>query len=143
MTVRRSYALALVAAVALAASASAQKREHYRVRWALYQSEHRVSTGLGVRVRALRRQLHDLRVVRHVAAVDWRAKQIAAAETIAREAASDPWPNCSDPVWDGASSWDVTVACENSGDWLDSPGYYRCGLQFDPMWETRFGRLCP
>jgi hypothetical protein len=39
---------------------------------------------------------------------------------------------------------ELRVACENGGDWLDSPGYYRCGLQFDPMWERHYGRrFCP
>lgn len=74
---------------------------------------------------------------------DWRSRQIAAAETIARESAVDPWPNCPDPYDGSGASWDDTVRCENNGNWLDSPGYYRCGLQFDPMWEARFGRLCP
>lgn len=40
-------------------------------------------------------------------------------------------------------SWYDTVGCENGGSWLDSPGFYRCGLQFDPMWERVYGRLCP
>ena len=73
----------------------------------------------------------------------WRAKQISAAETIARESSGDPWPNCPDPYDGSGASWDDTVNCENGGDWLDSPGYFRCGLQFEPMWERRFGRLCP
>jgi hypothetical protein len=75
-------------------------------------------------------------------AVDWRARQIAAAEAIGRESAGDPWPNCPDP-FDGGGSWDDTVRCENGGSWLDTPGYFRCGLQFLPAWEQRFGRLCP
>jgi hypothetical protein len=61
---------------------------------------------------------------------------------IARESGGDPWPMCPDP-FDGGGSWNDTVACENSGNWYDSAGYYRCGLQFDPIWERRFGRLCP
>lgn len=70
-------------------------------------------------------------------------KQIWAGNILGRESSGDPWPNCPDP-WDGSgASWTDTVGCENSGNWLDSPGYYRCGLQFDPMWERRFGRLCP
>lgn len=73
----------------------------------------------------------------------WVAKQIAAAEVLAREAGADPWPNCPDPYDGSGGSWSSTVACENSGSWLDSPGFYRCGLQFDPIWERRFGRLCP
>lgn len=72
----------------------------------------------------------------------WIGRQIYAATVIGRESAGDPWPNCPDP-FDGGGSWDATVACENGGDWLDSPGYFRCGLQFEPMWERRFGRLCP
>lgn len=71
------------------------------------------------------------------------SKQILIATKIGRESRSDPWPNCPDPIWNGARSWSVTVACENHGSWLDSPGYYRCGLQFDPGWERRYGRLCP
>lgn len=72
---------------------------------------------------------------------DWVSKQIAAATVIASESDGDPWPNCSDP-FDGGS-WTSLVNCENSGSWYDSPGYYRCGLQFDPSWERRFGPLCP
>ena len=70
------------------------------------------------------------------------SKQIWAANILGRESSGDPWPNCPDP-YDGGGSWYDTVACENTGNWLDSPGYYRCGLQFDPGWERRFGRLCP
>lgn len=74
---------------------------------------------------------------------DWAAIQIHYATLIARGASIDPWPNCPDPYFNGAS-WHDTVACENGGSWLDSPGYYRCGLQFDPMWEEHFGRrFCP
>lgn len=69
-------------------------------------------------------------------------KQIWAGNILGRESAGDPWPNCPDP-WDGTGSWTDTVGCENSGSWLDSPGFYRCGLQFHPNWELRFGRLCP
>jgi len=72
----------------------------------------------------------------------WAAKQISAAEVLGRESSGDPWPNCPDP-YDGRGSWYDTLACENSGSWYDSAGYYRCGLQFDPMWERRFGKLCP
>lgn len=70
-------------------------------------------------------------------------KQIWAANILGRESAGDPWPNCPDPFNSSSYSWQDTVNCENGGSWLDSPGYYRCGLQFDPMWEQRFGRLCP
>lgn len=72
----------------------------------------------------------------------WINRQIYVATLIARAARSDPWPNCPDPFFDGAS-WFDTVRCENNGNWYDSPGYYRCGLQFDPMWERKYGRLCP
>jgi hypothetical protein len=72
----------------------------------------------------------------------WEQRQIAAAESIGRSSSKDPWPNCPDP-FDGGGSWYDTVACENGGSWLDSPGYYRCGLQFDPAWERVYGRLCP
>ncbi|MFL5864690.1 MAG: hypothetical protein ACJ780_28670 [Solirubrobacteraceae bacterium] len=73
--------------------------------------------------------------------VSWVERQMYAAAVIARESGSDPWPSCPDP-WDGGS-FSSLVACENGGSWYDSPGYYRCGLQFDPIWERRFGRLCP
>lgn len=74
-------------------------------------------------------------------------KQINIAWKIANESQGDPWPNCPDPGprdnQGPGHSWYDTVACENGGSWLDSPGYYRCGLQFDPGWETVYGRLCP
>lgn len=73
---------------------------------------------------------------------DWVAKQIAAANWIGANSKADPWPNCPDP-FDGRGSWQDTANCENGGNWMDSPGYFRCGLQFDPGWEIRFGRLCP
>lgn len=103
------------------------------------------------KVRQLRRQIRLLRAelqqARHTqsahAVTDWVARQIAAADTIARESAGDPWPNCRDPYDGSGANWSDTVNCENGGNWMDSPGYYRCGLQFDPMWERRFGRLCP
>jgi hypothetical protein len=93
------------------------------------------------RLRAVRHDLRRLQARR--AEPDWRARQIAAAEVIGRESAGDPWPNCPDPYDGSGASWDDTANCENGGRWHDSPGYYRCGLQFDPDWETRFGRLCP
>lgn len=71
------------------------------------------------------------------------SKQIWAGNILGRESRGDPWPNCPDPYDGSGSPWQGTVNCENSGSWLDSPGYYRCGLQFDPHWEIRFGRLCP
>jgi len=70
------------------------------------------------------------------------SKQIRVANIIGAQSAGDPWPNCPDP-FDGGGSWYATVGCENGGSWLDSPGYYRCGLQFDPMWERKYGKLCP
>jgi hypothetical protein len=69
--------------------------------------------------------------------------QIRAAVVIGRESRGDPWPSCPDPYDGGGYSWTDTVACENGGNWRDSPGFYRCGLQFHPNWERRFGRLCP
>lgn len=90
----------------------------------------------------------------------WIAAQIRAAEKIGAagdRARTDPWPNCPDPYDHAGHSWIDTLACENRAyfeahgntpeAWLDSPGYYRCGLQFDPDWERPpphgFGRLCP
>jgi hypothetical protein len=70
-------------------------------------------------------------------------RQMWAGGILGRESAGDPWPNCPDPYDGSGSSWTDTVACENGGSWLDSPGFYRCGLQFHPSWEIRFGRLCP
>lgn len=93
----------------------------------------------------LRRHLAR-RVQAHARETDWRAKQIAAAEKIGQggdAGGTDPWPNCPDPYDHRGASWDDTVACENSGSWLDSPGYFRCGLQFEPRWERVYGRLCP
>jgi hypothetical protein len=72
----------------------------------------------------------------------WIGRQIWAANQIGASSGGDPWPNCPDP-FDGGGSWQATVNCENSGNWYDSAGYYRCGLQFDPMWERKYGRLCP
>lgn len=79
-------------------------------------------------------------------------KQIRVATIIGHAARHDPWPNCADPIWNGAANWSITVACENRyyhevygypREWTDSPGKYRCGLQFDPMWERIYGQLCP
>lgn len=72
----------------------------------------------------------------------WITRQITIATKIAQESGGDPWPNCPDP-FDGSGTWQDTVNCENGGNWYDSPGYYRCGLQFDPGWEIKYGRLCP
>jgi len=89
------------------------------------------------------RWLSSIREAPRAVNVDyWVEKQIHAANILGAESAGDPWPNCPDP-YDGRGSWQATVNCENNGNWYDSPGYYRCGLQFDPMWERRFGRLCP
>jgi hypothetical protein len=149
--VRAHLLLAAFAAVLAITVAAASSPKRYPVDWrSRYLGEHAHVHRLLPALADARHQLKLVRLERHVQVVDWaptvdawRARQIAAAEVIAHEATTDPWPSCPDPVWDGASSWDVTVQCENSGSWLDSPGFYRCGLQFDPMWERRFGRLCP
>lgn len=77
----------------------------------------------------------------------WVQKQIRVATIIGYAAlnsgGNDPWPNCPDPIFNGARSWQDTANCENHGNWYDSPGFYRCGLQFDPGWESKYGRLCP
>lgn len=73
----------------------------------------------------------------------WIVRQMNVAATIARSSGGDPWPNCPDPYDGSGASWYDTVSCENGGNWYDSPGYYRCGLQFDPGWEIKYGRLCP
>jgi hypothetical protein len=67
-----------------------------------------------------------------------REMQIAAAVWTARRASRDPWPNCPDPIWDGAGSWQDTAGCENHGVWgADSNGSFCWGLQFDPgTWDT-------
>jgi hypothetical protein len=85
--------------------------------------------------------LHPPRATSTFGVGSWVERQIYAATVIARESSGDPWPSCADP-WDGGS-FETLVACENGGSWYDSPGPYRCGLQFDPIWERRFGRLCP
>lgn len=78
----------------------------------------------------------------------WANVQILFANKLAWSSSNDPWPNCPDPGprdnQGAGHTWYDTVACENNGNWLDSPGYYRCGLQFDPMWERHYGRkFCP
>lgn len=88
----------------------------------------------------------------------WVTKQIAVAEKLGRAGdlaspPTDPWPNCPDPYDHRGHSWVDTLRCENrrifelygvAAAWrIDPPGYYRCGLQFDPMWERKYGRLCP
>lgn len=107
-------------------------------------------TGHASRATWIKRHLASHRRARGTCApaVPWYvSKQIWAGNILGSEAkkagALSPWPNCPDP-WDGGgASWQDTVNCENSGNWLDSPGPYRCGLQFAPSWESRFGRLCP
>jgi hypothetical protein len=149
----RAYLLlAAFTAVLAVAVANASSRHTYPVDWMRrYKAEHGHVHRLLPALAEARANLAEERSrIRHVQAVDWaptvdawRARQIAAATTIAQESSGDPWPSCPDPYDGSGASWDDTVNCENSGDWLDSPGYYRCGLQFDPMWERRFGRLCP
>lgn len=119
--------------------------------WAQRSLRHaRALADLRARLAELRQRVRHLAVhtdaAPPVATDDWRARQIAAAEKIgaaADAAGTDPWPNCPDPYDHTGASWDDTVQCENSGNWLDSPGYFRCGLQFEPRWETVYGRLCP
>lgn len=91
----------------------------------------------------LKRELHETeRAMRPK--TDWAAIQMRYGRLLALASAGDPWPNCPDPYDGSGASWYDTVACENNGSWLDSPGYYRCGLQFDPMWERHYGRrFCP
>lgn len=130
-------------------------------RWAMryrraqrrYRVEHRRFVLEQRHRRRVQRELRHARAARLLQSHDaepaagsvgyWRARQIAAAEVLGRESGGDPWPNCPDPYDGSGAGWDDTVQCENSGNWLDSPGFYRCGLQFDPAWESRFGRLCP
>jgi len=86
----------------------------------------------------------------------WIARQIEVAEILGRDGdnqGTDPWPNCPDPYDHRGHSWIDTLACESPTlfakygntpkGWLDPKGFYRCGLQFDPGWEDRYGKLCP
>jgi hypothetical protein len=87
----------------------------------------------------------------------WVSKQIAIAEKIGQggdAGGTDPWPNCPDPYDHAGYSWSDTLSCESPTlyarygpndprAWLDPVGFYRCGLQFDPSWERKYGRLCP
>lgn len=87
----------------------------------------------------------------------WVRRQIEVATIIGLDASRrgrDAWPNCPDPYDHPRYTWRHTVACENRAyaerwgvwdprAWLDSPGMFRCGLQFEPRWETRYGKLCP
>lgn len=93
--------------------------------------------------RAVRWLSREIGETRRALLPDWAAIQIRYATMIAEASGGDPWPNCPDP-YDGSGSWHDTVRCENGGNWLDSPGYYRCGLQFDPGWEYKYKRkFCP
>lgn len=86
----------------------------------------------------------EIRKMRAKLTPSWIDIQIHYATIIGRDATVDPWPNCPDPIWNPGSTWQDTVNCENSGNWYDSPGFFRCGLQFHPMWEAHFGvRFCP
>jgi hypothetical protein len=87
----------------------------------------------------------------------WVRRQIEVATLLGKDGdaqGTDPWPNCPDPYDHTGKSWRDTVGCENRAyaeihgvwdpkAWLDSPGYFRCGLQFEPRWERRYGKLCP
>jgi hypothetical protein len=74
----------------------------------------------------------------------WVAVQMKYATLIAQASSRDPWPNCGDPFDGSGASWQTLVNCENGGSWYDSPGYYRCGIQADPMWERHYRvRFCP
>lgn len=95
-------------------------------------------------VRWLTVELLETRRALRPPVTDWATIQMHYGDLLARASAGDPWPNCPDPHDGSGSSWYDTVNCENGGNWLDSPGYYRCGLQFDPMWESHYGRkFCP
>jgi hypothetical protein len=92
----------------------------------------------------LRRELAETRRALRPPVTDWAAIQMQYGRRLALASAGDPWPSCPDPHDGSGASWYDTVQCENNGSWLDSPGYYRCGLQFDPMWERHYGRrFCP
>jgi hypothetical protein len=87
----------------------------------------------------------------------WVRRQIEVATLLGKDGdaqGTDPWPNCPDPYDHQGHSWRDTLKCENRAyaeiygvwnpkAWLDSPGYFRCGLQFEPRWERRYGKLCP
>lgn len=101
--------------------------------------------------------LREWRATRPEQGAWWVEKQIRIAEKLGAEGDrqnTDPWPNCPDPYDHRGHSWIDTLACENVAffqtygptdprSWLDPPGYYRCGLQFKPSWEDKYGRLCP
>jgi hypothetical protein len=89
----------------------------------------------------------------------WVRRQIEVATILGKDGdaqGTDPWPNCPDPYdhHKHGHTWRDTLKCENRAyaeiygvwnpkAWLDSPGYFRCGLQFEPRWEHRYGKLCP
>lgn len=104
-----------------------------------------VASGRLKSIRAAERRAAELAEKARLAALqpNWPEIQIHYATLIAQASGGDPWPNCPDP-YDGRGSWSDTVNCENHGNWYDSPGYYRCGLQFDPGWERKYGvKFCP
>jgi hypothetical protein len=87
----------------------------------------------------------------------WVRRQIEVATILGKDGdaqGTDPWPNCPDPYDHQGHTWRHTLKCENRAyaeiygvwdprAWKDSPGYFRCGLQFEPRWERRYGKLCP
>lgn len=151
---RMSTALALlIAALVLVAPAQGHLAQPFHKGQTLQEKRHTVLVNIphvcaskahtrGCKwLRGLLRKVNTQ--LRPKSATPWYVtKQIWAGNILGSESAGDPWPNCPDP-YDGSGSWQDTVNCENGGNWLDSPGYYRCGLQFDPGWERRFGALCP
>jgi hypothetical protein len=95
-------------------------------------------------VRWITEELLETRRALRPPVTDWAAVQMHYGRLLAQASSGDPWPNCPDPHDGSGASWYDTVQCENGGSWFDSPGYYRCGLQFDPMWERHYGRrFCP
>jgi hypothetical protein len=97
-----------------------------------------------IAVRWITEELLETRRALRPAVTDWVAIQMHYGRRLALASAGDPWPHCPDPHDGSGASWQDTVNCENNGSWYDSPGYYRCGLQFDPMWERHYGRrFCP
>lgn len=94
-----------------------------------------------------------LRKIAYADAGYWGSIQIYYATRLATEFPGNHWPNCPDPFDGTGASWVDTVRCENRGmfekyglptAWLDSAGFFRCGLQFHPMWERHYGRkFCP
>lgn len=121
---------------------SSQKQNLVHARYVCNHGANRAKRWSCHAVQWLTRELNETKAaLRRKVTVSWIAKQIRVANIIGA-GPGDPWPHCPDP-FDGGGSWQRTVNCENSGNWYDSPGYYRCGLQFDPMWERKYGQLCP